>query len=395
MLDVTGYLSNSAPARLPLLTSPQRLADTRALGGGGPISSGASRCFQVAGRSGIPAGAPGVILNVTAVGYTTEGWLTVYPSGQTVPATSTLNFDRDAYAVANGALARPGPDGKVCVGVGTVNAAPGKAQVLLDASGYLTDMTNQVQLLSHPQRLVDTRTNGGPIVTGTSRCYALAGLGGIPNDAGGLLLNVAAASYAARGWLTLYPFGQSMLASQPGTSTLNFDPNEYAIANNAIPRVGSDGQVCVSVGTNDSAPGSSQVVLDGQGYLAPQTAGRLPSLPMLASSSDGNLFRIDPTGQDTPIGKVTSDGVALTDIARSEYGRLYGESSSTLYQIDPATGSITLTQTPPRLNKSARSSRPPYRTGRVGISCSPVTARCSQFSTAPRGATTFWYASIP
>jgi hypothetical protein len=344
VLDVTGYLSNSAPARLPLLQSPLRLADTRTVGG--PISSGSSRCFLVTGKPGLPAGVPGVMLNVTAVGHAKGGWLTVYPSGQPVPATSTLNFDPAEYAIANGVLARTGPDGKVCVSVGTVNAVPDKVHVLLDATGYLADMTNQVQLLSRPLRGVDTRFDGGPIDTGQSRCWKvdkLPGFSGIPSDAHGLMLNGAVSDYTVNGWLTLYPFGQVV----PKVSWLNFDLREYAIANNTIARVGDDDKVCVNVGSDPTTPGRSDVILDAQGYLAPQTAGRLPSLPMLASDSAGNNWQIDLTCTDvtgatcdTNTGKFPGNGVAATDIARSEYGRLYGESSTTLYQVDPISGVV-------------------------------------------------------
>jgi hypothetical protein len=57
---------------------------------------------------------------------------------QPVPATSTLNFDPREYAIANGAIAKLGPDGQVCVDVGTVGNAPGSAQVILDVAGFLT-----------------------------------------------------------------------------------------------------------------------------------------------------------------------------------------------------------------------------------------------------------------
>jgi hypothetical protein len=50
---------------------------------------------------------------------------------------------------------------------------------------------------------------------------------------------------------------------------LNFDTTEYAMANGAIIAVGPGGQVCVNVGTINSAPGNSQVILDVVGYLLP------------------------------------------------------------------------------------------------------------------------------
>jgi hypothetical protein len=135
VLDATGYLTASGLAQMPMLTSPQRLADTRV--SGGPIGSGSTRCFQVAGQAGIPTGAVAVVLNVTGVGYQTRGWLTVYPAGQSVPATSTVNFDTSEYAIANSAIVRIGGNGQVCVEVGTLSSMPGSPDVALDVAGYL------------------------------------------------------------------------------------------------------------------------------------------------------------------------------------------------------------------------------------------------------------------
>ena len=257
------------------LSVPARLVDTRTAGG--PIASGASRCFGVAGLAGIPANAAAVVLNMTAVGQTTNGWLTVYPNGQAVPSTSTLNFGTSEFAIANGTIMRLGTGGQVCVNVGTVNSVPGSARAILDATGFLpSGAPSQVAMLPSPVRLADTRTSGGPIATGASRCFQISGLASIPRDAAAVVLNVTAVGYSTNGWLTVYPNRQAL----PGTSSVNFDRSEYAIANNTSVRIGAAGQVCVNVGTVNSAPGSSDVVLDATGYL---TSSALVHMPMLSS----------------------------------------------------------------------------------------------------------------
>jgi outer membrane protein assembly factor BamB len=263
------------PKPVQSLPQPQRLVDTRT--SGGAIGTGDSRCFPVAGVDGIPADAAAIVLNMTAVGETSNGWLTAYPSGQPVPATSTLNFGTSEYAMANGAIVRVGSNGQVCVNVGTVNSAAGSSQVILDATGYVPrTAVSELPMLTSPQRVADTRLAGGPIQTGTSRCFQVAGVMGIPPDAAAVVLNVTAVGYGTRGWLTAYPNGQAV----PATSTVNFDSSEYAIANNAIMRVGSGGRVCVNVGTVGSIAGNSQVILDATGYL---TASALTQVAMLAS----------------------------------------------------------------------------------------------------------------
>jgi hypothetical protein len=244
-----------------MLSSPVRLADTRSAGG--PVASGASRCFQVAGVVGIPMDAAAVVLNVTAAGQTTNGWLTAFPNGQPVPATSTVNFDRSQYAMATNAIMRVGPGGQICVNVGTINSVPGSSHIILDAQGYLTQAgLAKLPMLSSPQRVVDTRTSSGPIATGTSRCFTIGGVMGVPANATGLVLNVTAVGYVTPGWLTAYPSGLPL----PATSSLNFDTSEYAMANGAIVGLGG-GQLCVGQGTPNSIPGDSNVILDVVGYL--------------------------------------------------------------------------------------------------------------------------------
>jgi hypothetical protein len=70
---------------------------------------------------------------VTAVGYGANGWLTVYPNGQSVPATSTVNFDVHENAIANGAMIKIGTSEQVCV-----NAGNSSSNVIIDATGYET-----------------------------------------------------------------------------------------------------------------------------------------------------------------------------------------------------------------------------------------------------------------
>jgi hypothetical protein len=135
ILDVTGYLTASALAQMPMLGSPHRVVDMRT--SGGPVATGQSRCFNIAGISGVPGTATAVVLNVTAVGYGTRGWLSAYPAGQGVPATSSLNFDTKEYAMANGAVMAIGTGGQVCVNVGTVGSAPGSSQIIIDVVGYI------------------------------------------------------------------------------------------------------------------------------------------------------------------------------------------------------------------------------------------------------------------
>jgi hypothetical protein len=116
--------------------TPCRIADTRDPPGplGGPaLVAGLPRSFPVAGVCGVPVTAKAVVVNVTAVGPTAEGFLTLYPAGGSPPSTSTLNF-RAGIVRANNAVARLGGGGQIAVAY--VASGPATTHFVLDVSGY-------------------------------------------------------------------------------------------------------------------------------------------------------------------------------------------------------------------------------------------------------------------
>ncbi|HEY6065286.1 MAG TPA: hypothetical protein VIY96_03970, partial [Thermoanaerobaculia bacterium] len=78
--------------------TPCRLIDTRDPDGpyGGPIlQSGTARLFTLTGSPGtctVPAGAKALSVNMTSVGPTNSGFLTLYPGDEQAPLASNLNF---------------------------------------------------------------------------------------------------------------------------------------------------------------------------------------------------------------------------------------------------------------------------------------------------------------
>jgi len=134
-------LAGAAPARaqadrqLHLLPQPRRLVDTQSgsgYQGAGQALAGLAdpRCYQVAGEVGVPDDAVGVVANLTALGHSVNGWITLFPAGGAMPDTSNVNFDTDQYAVANLAMAPLGGSGRLCA-TGQVGT-----HLLLDVVGY-------------------------------------------------------------------------------------------------------------------------------------------------------------------------------------------------------------------------------------------------------------------
>jgi hypothetical protein len=77
-------------------TTPARVLDTRSGLGASkkPIAATGGIRFKAAGVAGIPAGATGVLLNVTAVGPTANGSLTVWGDRSYQPSVPALSFMR-------------------------------------------------------------------------------------------------------------------------------------------------------------------------------------------------------------------------------------------------------------------------------------------------------------
>lgn len=158
IVDVTGYLdASSGYVALPV---PVRVGDTRSTSywhqGSYPTSAypvsdwahpGVGRFSVLRGAKdtvpALPIGASSAVLNVTAVTPPGPGYLTVWPSAQGKPATSTLNFPAGA-TVANGALVG------VSWGEGlqAVTNRDNIADVVVDVSGFFP--ADGVGLLGEP-----------------------------------------------------------------------------------------------------------------------------------------------------------------------------------------------------------------------------------------------------
>ena len=116
------------PGNAFYVITPCRVIDTRYRPPA--LASGQTRVVQVTGTCGIPAGATAVAVNVTAVGPTTTGWLSLYPTGVPWPRTATLNY-RAAKTRANSSIVTLSKDGQT-----TVLNNGATLNFVIDATGY-------------------------------------------------------------------------------------------------------------------------------------------------------------------------------------------------------------------------------------------------------------------
>jgi hypothetical protein len=111
------------------------VADTRNPDGpsGGPaLSANAFRTFPVANICQIPASARAVAINVGIVSATDIGDLRVYPAGDALPPTSTINFSAGNVR-ANNAIIALGTGGQIAV---QCDMPSGSTNFFFDVFGY-------------------------------------------------------------------------------------------------------------------------------------------------------------------------------------------------------------------------------------------------------------------
>ena len=269
IVDVVGYFPTGA---LYDSLVPARLMDTRTpVDGGatvdgvavgdGPIGPGQTRDLTVTDRGGVPASGVGAVaLNVTVVGSTSGGFLTVYPKGVATPNASNLNFAA-GQVIANMAIVKVGAGGQI-----TISNPYGSTPVIVDVVGWFPSDGAVDPLV--PARLMDTRSGGqtidgqfsggGAIGPGQTRDLTVTDRGGVPaSGVGAVALNVTVVGSTSGGFLTVYPKG----VATPNASNLNFTAGQV-IANMAIVKVGAGGQITIS-----NPYGSTPVIVDVVGWF--------------------------------------------------------------------------------------------------------------------------------
>lgn len=297
---------------------PARVSDTRSrLAGGstvddwqvgsGKLPGGTTEIVQIAGRGGVPSsGAVAVALNVTVVNASTDGHLTVYPSGSAKPTASNINFVAGS-TVPNMVISKLGSDGSIAA-----FNSQGAIDVIVDVVGWFPISGGYGAL--EPARLVETRSvqgyttiDGrmqgiGGLRGGQTLSVPVAGRGGIPTSGvSAVALNVTAVDVSAETYLTVFPGG----TPRPNASNLNA-PGGRTIANMVIAKVGVDGTI--SIFNNN---GSANLVVDVVGWFG--ATSRLTPLSPARLVESRALPTID--GRQQGIGPISGANILTVEVA--------------------------------------------------------------------------------
>jgi hypothetical protein len=260
ILDINGYFVPPAANTLQFYPiTPCRAVDTRNPAGplGKPyLAAGETRSFPLLSSTcNLPAGAQAYSLNVSVIPQGFLGALTVWPSGQTQPGTSTLNATTGAIT-ANAAIVPAGSSG--AISVNTQN----NTDLFIDVNGYFAPpgIGGTSFYPTVPCRVFDSRSyypfipfpGVFTVATAQSNCP-------LSNAAAAYVFNATVVPlHGALDVLTLWAAGQS----EPQVSTLNaFDG---AITSNMaiVPTNNNDIDV-------DAESQQTFVILDVSGYFAP------------------------------------------------------------------------------------------------------------------------------
>jgi hypothetical protein len=233
--DVVGWFDSTRATggSFSPLANPTRVLDTR------QTLLGPLGTDEIQLQLSPPAGATGVVMNVTADAPTnSQSFLTVWPTGQARPNASSLNFVAGETA-PNLVFAQLGSGNRV-----SFENEFGRTDLIADVVGWIggSPAANGNYTPVAPSRILDTRSGVGASATkvgaGATLDFTVAGVGGVPGSATSVVLNLTVTQPSAQTWITAYPAGEG----RPTASNLNVLAGQTR-PNLVVARVGAGGRV--------------------------------------------------------------------------------------------------------------------------------------------------------
>jgi len=270
---------------------PVRVLDTRDGTGGvpaGKVAPGGVVSFPVIGGQ-VPADAKAVALNVTTTSVDGPGYATVWPHGEAMPATSSVNVSDAGEAAANAAVVPVGQGGML-----DMSTFEG-AHLVVDLTGYWvpagSTIDGRLHSVSTPTRVLDTRDGtgakpGGAFAAGEQFDLQVTG-GEVPATATAAVVTVTYTAPGAPGYLTLWPAG----GARPTVSTTNPNGPGDIRSNLAIVKIGAGGKVSVF------SYQPSDVVIDVVGYFGDNASGHGLFTPMSPHRVEDSRLAGQPFGR--------------------------------------------------------------------------------------------------
>lgn len=281
VVDVTGYyfaesgeVSTSALAEpkasvfVPM--NPVRAYDSRDVGAGGPLGTGAPRRVNVTAAGLVPPEATAVAYTLTQTGTVGRGYLAVAPAGSPQPAVSSINWFQSNQTTANSSVVGV-VNGQVDVYAGS--STGGNSQFVIDVLGFYVPYTEAPSAgrfsALDPVRAYDSRVDdpSGPIAGGQVFSNSLS-VNGVPEEAVAVAFNLTETGTTGSGYLTVTP---GFLGSPPVASTINWWRANQTIANGTVVAVAGKSTGAMKYSPTSvntfAGGGSTQYIMDVAGYF--------------------------------------------------------------------------------------------------------------------------------
>lgn len=230
----------------------------------GTVGTGAV-AVPIAGRSGVPAGATAVVVNVEVENPTAAGTARITPAGLSAQASAGVT----SQAFRKGQTVSSLQTVRLAGGKVQVQLSAGTATVYLDVSGYYGNGSGATFTPLNAARVF------GQKVGTTPTKVPLAGRAGIPSSATAVALNTEVGAPTANGYVRVTPAGKD-----PKVAAQEFTKGT-TISNLVIVKLaGGAAQVKVSSGT-------ATVFMDVAGYYANTSTGSVyvPMDPVRAATA--------------------------------------------------------------------------------------------------------------
>jgi hypothetical protein len=260
VLDINGYfVPNTVSNALGFYPmAPCRLVDTRPGAPStvitGQLIGGTSTTLPILSSTcNVPATAQAYSLNLTLVPPGPVAYLTVYPTGESLPVVSTLN-DPTGTVLANATIAPAGTGGSIEAFVTQTT------NLVVDINGYFAPVADGALSLYAlpPCRVLDSRNPpGAPPFVGTINVNVIGSGCGGTSAAQAYVFNATVVPQGFLGYLTLWPEG----GAQPVVSTLNAYDGEVTSNMAIVPTSNTE--------ISAYATNNTYLILDMFGYFAP------------------------------------------------------------------------------------------------------------------------------
>ena len=310
VVDVEGFVTATATGLYTSATTPARICDTRAAGGGiapnrcdqsglSPIGANQTLTFPVTGSgSPVPATATAVVFNLTAIGPTLPTVLTAFAGGTGKPNASNLNVA--AHVNLPNRVIVPVTCVSTTCSVSIWNSV-GSVNIAVDVDGWYSATGAQFTALATPARVCNTHGGtancpNGLVAGGQVLNVSVAGVDGIPFETGSagepvaIVANVTAFSATKSTYVTVFPGPSS--PTHPQVSDINAGVGDVA-TNLVVVGVGSDGSINLY-----NNVGGINLIVDVVGYYSSGSTGPLAAPTYentLVGPGQADMYPVDVT----------------------------------------------------------------------------------------------------